>query len=241
MESASYRESHQGKGDDYQTFCESNSYARLLWRLESRALTHVVQSLPAALRTTYLDFASGTGRILAHLSPHFKIATAVDVSEQMLGVGRRRVPTADFVHADITRDSEAARGPFDVVTAFRFFLNAEPSLRLDAMRAITARMHQDSVFIFNNHRNRGSLTHRLLLSLGKSDKDLHYMPHSDVTALLFECGLRIRTTFHFGVLPATEQRALLPSVLSYPLERAAAAIPLMAKAANDIVYVTQRA
>ena len=82
----------------------------------------------------------------------------LDISDTMLAVARERVPDATLVQADATRNPAALQHRrFDFVTAFRFFLNAQPSLRDAAMAfLVTTLRDESSRLLFNVHGNRHS-------------------------------------------------------------------------------------
>lgn len=69
----------------------------------------------------------------------------------MLAHARRACPGARVLERDLTLAPLGER--FDVVTAFRFFLNAEPALRAAALDAIHASLAADGVLIANVHVN----------------------------------------------------------------------------------------
>ena len=75
----------------------------------------------------------------------------VDVSESMLEVARSKCPELKLVCQDITQES--LNRNFDVITAFRFFRNAEPGLRLAALTAIHDHLQTDGYLIANIHGN----------------------------------------------------------------------------------------
>jgi predicted TPR repeat methyltransferase len=156
-----YRTSHVGAqswAQDYDAkLFAPGSFDAAIWEREQVLLDRIVrQHVPH--RDSYLDFACGTGRVLSHVEPHFRTAVGLDISETMLTVARERVRTATLVQADATRDPAALHQQrFDFVTAFRFFLNAQPSLRDAAMAFLASTLkNEDSRLLFNVHGNRHS-------------------------------------------------------------------------------------
>jgi SAM-dependent methyltransferase len=241
---SSYRDSHVGKGEDYQRRFASCSFRRITWQWEQRLLPAIVQAqLPPGRRRRYLDFACGTGRILALLEPHFDEALGVDVSPTMLATAREscrsRVLQADLTAASHESNELAA---FDLITAFRFFPNAEPALRLAAMQRLAALLAPGGKLVFNNHQNDGSLTgqlRRLRRRLGGGSM-LPWMREADVLELVQAAGLRIAQRHHFGVVPGTEHRTLLPAALQYGVERLLERVPALGRMATCHVYVCER-
>jgi hypothetical protein len=74
----------------------------------------------------------------------------------MLAVARKKLKRTEIIETDITAENILKPRKFNLITAFRFFLNAEPELRLAAIRAITELLDDDGYFVFNNHQNSGS-------------------------------------------------------------------------------------
>ena len=156
-----YRTSHVGAeswAKDYDaTLFAPGSFDAAMWEREKRVLDRVVQQ-HVPRRGDYLDFACGTGRVLSHVEPHFRAAVGLDISADMLAVASERVPDATLVQADATRNPAALQHRrFDFVTAFRFFLNAQPSLREAAMAFLASTLRDESSrLLFNVHGNRYS-------------------------------------------------------------------------------------
>jgi predicted TPR repeat methyltransferase len=155
-----YRTSHVGPHSwarDYDAkLFAPGSFDAFIWEREQLLLERIVEQLPR--RESYLDFACGTGRVLSHVERSFRTAVGLDISDTMLAVARDRVRTAQLLQADATRNPAALGGRrFDFVTAFRFFLNAQPSLREDAMAFLASTLaDENSRLLFNVHGNRYS-------------------------------------------------------------------------------------
>ncbi|WP_244571224.1 class I SAM-dependent DNA methyltransferase [Mesorhizobium carmichaelinearum] len=149
-----YRSSHQtpGYGTDYtKTFC-SGYYAALWLRIERPLVEGILRPLGGPGRSC-LDFACGTGRVTTVAGPLFGEVVGVDVSQSMLACAR--VPgNVKLVKADLTVAPLSRR--FDVVTAFRFFLNAEDTLRRDALSAIHEHLNDGGLLVSNIHMNATS-------------------------------------------------------------------------------------
>jgi predicted TPR repeat methyltransferase len=156
-----YRTTHVGgeswaKDYDAKLF-SPGSFDAAMWEREQQLLDRIVQH-HVARRESYLDFACGTGRVLSHVERHFQTAVGLDISDTMLAAARKRVRTATLVEGDATRDPAVLDGRrFDFITAFRFFLNAQPSLRDDAMAFLASTLKDEhSRLLFNVHGNRHS-------------------------------------------------------------------------------------
>ncbi|MGB7328003.1 MAG: class I SAM-dependent methyltransferase, partial [Rubripirellula sp.] len=126
-----YRHSHLGadKAKSYNNLFQDNPYRKILWQFERQVVDRVIAELgQRPLR--HLDFACGTGRVVAHVESHDHLhSTGVDISPDMLNEARKHVGHSTLVEADLTRDDVLAEKRFDLITAFRFFPNAQGELR----------------------------------------------------------------------------------------------------------------
>lgn len=209
-ETLSYRD-HFERSDSARAYEQveygSTSHSDLLWQLEKEQLDAVVARLRRAHdRIDYLDFATGTGRVLGHLENSVDSAIGVEISESMAAIARTKV-TSPVVCGDITTNTDLVSEGYDLITAFRFFLNAEPPLRTAAMAALAARLRDDtSLLVLNNHGNLWS--HKLALwpihalHNGREYRpEGNYMSHKQVVALLDGAGLEVVTRIGCGVTP----------------------------------------
>ena len=248
--SASYKEHFSGPADAArydEVEYAPHSYGRLLWELEKAAL----ESLRAELRRThaqirYLDFASGTGRVAGFMEGLVDSATAIEVSESMAARARQRLAATAVLRRDITAGGAEVEGKYDLITAFRFFLNAEPGLRLAAVRALAARLQDEtSWLVFNNHGNLWSLKmigwpyHRVR-SFGKARKPYgNYLRHAEVRRFSEQAGLRIVRVLGLGVLGG-KVCGLLPFERALRLETRLARVPVLRRLGQDQIYVACR-
>ena len=83
-------------------------------------------------------------------------------------------------------------GPFDVITAFRFFLNADQSLRERALMTIKMRMHANSILIINNHGSYPSLRSLTIRLRGKiGSPNINEIKRSNFENMLKSIGFAI--------------------------------------------------
>ena len=112
----------------------------------------------------------------------------------------------------ITQENLLEGRKFDVITAFRFFLRAEVSLRQSVFSKIYELMNDDCLFIFNVHDNKNSLNRPLYFFsrlTGKespvpSSFDMGTRPHfqeAEVHSMLEESGLKLEKTVYLGFVP----------------------------------------
>jgi len=223
------------------------SYGQVLWGLERAALQKLVREFRQTHpQIHYLDFAAGTGRIAGFMEGLVETATAIEVSEAMAARARARLRATQVLCRDITASGCELEGKYDLITSFRFFLNAEPELRLAATKALAARLQDDqSWLVFNNHGNLWSLKiigwpyHRLR-SFRRGRKPYgNYLRHSEVKQLLAQAGLRIARVIGLGVLGGKLFNRLRFDTGSR-LEERLAASPFLSRFGQDQIYVACR-
>jgi ubiquinone/menaquinone biosynthesis C-methylase UbiE len=154
----SYRESHkyEGKGAEYEAYYQNKAWQRFLWSREQEIILRILEKYFTGRDIHLLDFACGTGRITELLENRVKTSTGIDVSGAMLAIAREKLKRTEIIETDITAENVLKPGKFNLITAFRFFLNAEPELRSGAIKAIAELLDEDGYFVFNNHQNSGS-------------------------------------------------------------------------------------
>jgi ubiquinone/menaquinone biosynthesis C-methylase UbiE len=159
-----YRQSHIAKGESYDATIAAQPFDAYMARCEAQYLREVIPSLTHR-GARYLDFACGTGRITATVSPLVTESVGIDVSDSMLAAARDKCPSTRFVCADLTQQPLELLdlGEFDLVTSFRFLGNAEHALRDRALAAISRLVRHGGYLVVNSHRNPlaiGSLLQR---------------------------------------------------------------------------------
>jgi SAM-dependent methyltransferase len=127
------------------------------------------------------------------VAPHFFEVVGVDISEKMAAVAKTRVAKASFHIGDLTAE-DAALGQFDLITAFRFFGNAEDALRQQVLRILRAKIRSDGWLIINNHRNPSAI--RCKLSGETAGMDL---THKKLTRFLADAGFRVEKAIPIGL------------------------------------------
>jgi ubiquinone/menaquinone biosynthesis C-methylase UbiE len=240
VSSTDYRQSHTaaGYGAAYDAKFSANPHRAMMWEFERRVLDDLVRTLFPGGGFRHLDFACGTGRILAHLEPAAADSVGVDVSPDMLQVARGRTVSARLVNADLTRDPVLSGSRFDLVTAFRFFPNAQPALRREAMRALTGVLADDGYLVFNNHLNTASAMLRVAHRLGKATT--LGMSEAEVRAMTHEAGLEVVSVTGIGVMPSNERVLLLPAAVLRRVEGFAFRRQLFARVCQNRVFVCRR-
>lgn len=212
----SYADSHKkhGKGVSYDEHYATNPWRRFLWSREQLALNDLVDEFFKDGDIHLLDFACGTGRIVRFLEDRVTEAVGVDVSESMLEEARAKLMRTELIQADITKENILKGRKFNLITAFRFFLNAEPELRQAALKALVSLLDENGYFVFNIHRNQTSPLARFKYK--RSHKKRNFMSMQEVRDMAGEAGLKIVKIYPVGFLPLYKIK--LPHVLNSAID-----------------------
>ncbi|MBL4852014.1 MAG: class I SAM-dependent methyltransferase [Gammaproteobacteria bacterium] len=188
----------------------------------------------------YLDFAVGTGRILEIAAPNFSEVVGIDVSEDMLKQARKKVPKARLIKIDITSEN-LDLDKFNVISSFRFVLNAEPALREAALQSLRLVIEDGGCLIINNHLNKWSFTGLVC----RFSNFIHGKPRhkilsdTDIRYLLERCEFKVLEKYGFGLIPTWRNRLLLWSGVTYKLECFLNRSSFLQKFAKDRIYICQ--
>jgi len=190
-----YRQSHLLKGSVYDATLAQEAFSIYSENIQKELIARFVDSTLGGKIPRHLDFACGTGRMTSYFAGLARESFGVDVSESMIGEAQRKCPNTKFFLQDITRN-DLDLAPVDVVSAFRFFGNAQESLRREALNAISRRLLPGGYLIINNHRNPITplyLMHRL--GGGHDRVDFTYF---GMRRLLVAAGFQIVRTWGIG-------------------------------------------
>ena len=123
----------------------------------------------------------------------------------MLAVARERVPGVIFVGSDGRElGSVVPDASMDLVTAFRFFPNADPALRRSVTEAIAAVVRPGGHVLFNNHRNFWSSSY-----LARRLRRASPAPgarNADLVGPFLEQGFTVVARHSLGVLPQSDEQ-----------------------------------
>jgi SAM-dependent methyltransferase len=223
------------------------SHSSMIWEVEKAQLDQIVSGLGSLGHPiNYLDFATGTGRVLEHLAPRVGSAVGIDVSEQMVDIARTKVE-CPIICGDVTRESGLLDGfaPFDLITGFRFLLNAGPELRDSALRSLRELLRDDeSLLVVNNHSNL--VSHKALLwpvhrlRQGGNVTSGNYLTHRELVRAFHAAGLEVVARHGAGVVPARIYAVAKNPGAALAVEHRAAAAGVTRFGANQM-YVLRRA
>ena len=220
---------------------QPGSYDDMVWRWEQGVLDQEIRRLQMNVPAVeYLDFGCGTGRIAAYVESKVAHATGVDPAEAMVRIARERVRHTDLVVADITQNDVFSGHVFDLITAFRIFLNSQPQLREEMMNVLVPKLRNGhSVFIFNIHGNLWS--HRLFSKIWYTlcGRRLNTMTLREATRFINKHNLTIVRWYGFGILPKVVYR-VLGSLWAYKIDQFFSPIPGMRYISYDLVFVCKK-
>lgn len=238
--STDYRQSHLQKnmGKHYHSRFSNNPHRSLIWEMEQDVLSSIRRRYYADHEISHLDFACGTGRILGHFEKDVSVSVGIDVSASMLEVARKRLQQSEIIEADITKDDVLGDRKFNLITAFRFFPNAQGSLRREAMSQLVKHLDDNGFVVFNNHKNYSSTIYRLARMLRRGGDA--GMKMTEVKELLSESGLKIEEIYHIGVFPSTEKHLWLPRFMLGTLEKLFSSCNIFRNLALDLIFVCKR-
>lgn len=207
-----YAQSHQSKGKDYHNRFSKWHGRAMMQALES---TFIINTIENKKIFQYLDFACGTGRILDITASYSDSTFALDVSQSMLEVAKSRHDKCNFLCKDFREGIEEIENiKFDLITAFRFFPNAERNLRISALKYLSQRLSDDGILILNNHQNFWSIPYIFYRFLGLKSGQ-RGMTDSDIKQLAQQASLKIAHRVSLGVVPQTERI----SAIGWPVTR----------------------
>jgi SAM-dependent methyltransferase len=205
-----YSSSHLHAGEQYQARFNARPGRAAMWELEKPLIKDIFRSL-APHRA--LDFATGTGRIVAELEgilPDCEFH-GIDISADMLALARTKCARVTFHEMDGRQAlDEFGKESFDVVSAFRFFPNAEPPLRKDVADQIAALTRPGGHVVLNNHRSFWSIPYVSMRAVGNKFGN-YGSPNADIKKLFTDRGFFVARKYSLGVWPQTDLRSLLLS------------------------------
>lgn len=183
--------------DEYDQLFKSDKCEQVCWEIERAALAVVLQGLLVSAKnrdTRALDFACGTGRITVVLVESGWQPVGLDASPAMIAPAQRRLPEVEF-QVGLLGEGEtdewlsAHGGPFRLVTAFRFFLNAPADQRETVLAKLVNQLDVQGCMIVNNHGSGPSLRN-LGLRL-RRNRDATRLSQREFLSILHRAGLSI--------------------------------------------------
>jgi 2-polyprenyl-3-methyl-5-hydroxy-6-metoxy-1,4-benzoquinol methylase len=216
----------------------------LLWQIEQGHLNEIIgQQRKKLTRIDYLDFACGTGRIISFVEPQVDSATGIEISPEMIKIAQKYVKDASLQCRDITSDDAEIENKYDLITTYRFILNAEPALRVAGFKALAARLKdQSSRLVFSNHGNPWSYKalmwpiHFSRQYLFGKKREGNYLTNRQARAVVEAAGLEIVDVTGVGFISPRIVK-LLPFSWCQKIEAALAGKPLLQSLGVNQLFV----
>jgi O-antigen/teichoic acid export membrane protein/SAM-dependent methyltransferase len=244
-EPVSYRLSHLGpeKARAYDDdLWDPRAAKGLDWLVEQQLLADVLRSRVPSGPQAAADFACGTGRVLEFLSRYYASPVGIDVSPDMLALARDRCPRATVVLGDVTTIPALAPGPFDLITAFRFFLNAEPDLRSSALSWMQGALRPGGLVVANFHLNPVSLRGTYLRLRMQPATRPSMMTSEEARQLFLAHGFTVQRILGYSFLPyRRDGRKLLAPAARRAVETSLAGTDFFRPIAGNFLLVAELA
>lgn len=223
----------------------AESYSTRIWQLQRPLVEKTLADFQAAQSkpVQLLDFACGTGRVLACVENFAETADGVDISESMISVARTRCRRARLLVGDVLANPGLLGGKqYDVITCFRLLLNLEPELRGRILERLRQSLRPGGLLVVNIHGNSRSLRHpairwrRWREKSAKTDAMLNEMSPGEAEKLLAATGFSVLHRAGFGMMPPGLYKTPLRS-LAFGLDRLLAGQTGWSAWSVDILYV----
>ena len=205
VDKKNYTSSHFNKGEDYHIKFENLPGRKIMWDLEKKIIDEFINNKNIF---SHLDFASGTGRIAKFLEKNNKEQYLLDSSKKMLGYAKKILDLnkSTFIEDDFTKTTLNKK--FDLITAFRFFPNAEFFLREQAMKFISEHLKDDGILIINNHFNFWSIP--FIFSRLTFRNNGFGMTHKEIIKLVKINNLKIYKYKSVGLFTYKDKSSFIP-------------------------------
>ena len=193
--------SHPEYGSKYEETYIRGYYFYQWKYIEKPLIEKIFNKLKLLNVKSCLDIACGTGRILSVVEEHFSETYGIDVSESMLEQAKNKCSQSTLIRSDITQIP--FNNTFDLITAFRYFLNAEEELREKTLSSVYSLLNKDGIFILNIHVNSRSIRGRYYTLRNKiSGKNIaNVIEYDDLVSDLNKHGLFVTETYWYSYLP----------------------------------------
>lgn len=239
-----YRLSHldEGKGESYDKAFSEKSYRKFIWNWEKQVLHRIIEKFYGGNKEIdYLDFACGTGRIISFMENYVSKSIGVDVSESMLRKGRKKVSKSKLILSDITIKNILIEERYDLITSFRFFLNAQAKLRENVLKELSLLLKKKGCFVFNIHMNNTcilSIMTRLYMKVRSIDSsNFKTISITDINKALSQNGFEVVDIYHKGIIPIKNENTKFPIGILNILEKPFSLIPFFRYFSRYVIFV----
>ena len=196
-----YRDTHLGteKAAEYEQAYALGFYADEWDWFERPFLVRTFSRLRTRGAAEAADFACGTGRVLRVAADVFPTTFGLDISPDMLAVAAANSPTSKLLAIDASAGT--LHEQFDVVSAFRFFLNAEDPLRRAGADAVFRMLRPGGSLVVNTHTQPWSPLGVTKVMRRVYGSRLRTLSARSLCSLLRHAGFTIDSVTYHGLVP----------------------------------------
>ncbi len=226
-----------------QVMYAADSYDTFMWKVQRPFVRAMVESMaPREGGLRYLDFACGTGRITSALEDLAGESMGLDISPDMVEAAAAKSTSTSFRSGDILAEPELLSGRFDLITAFRFFVNTEDDMRRRVMPALGALLAgRDSRLVFNVHMNTLHFIPNHVYRRLHGWPGRRTMSYPNARRLAREAGLEVVGLYGFGLVPERLHRGPLAQVARWIDRKTAGKTPFRLFCRDLVVVCRLRA
>lgn len=237
----SYKYSHRWEkfANDYDKNISSKFESRI-YKIEENILTNIFHRYWSK-DSQILDFACWTWRITSFIKSQYPNIVGYDISDEMLMVANKKYKNISFYKKDIL--NERIIDKFDIITSFRFFLNAEYDLKKDILLSLYNLLDKNGIIIFNIHMNKLSIAFlltRIKYLLWLTNIKQKWMSYMDVQKLLEETWYKIDYSIGYSFLLWNPLLVFLPSPILYYIDNILSKISILKIFSKDIIFVIKK-
>jgi hypothetical protein len=147
----------------------------------------------------------------------------------------RQKSSSEVLVADILDPAQRPSGQFDLITAFRFFLNVDPVLRAEVMEVLASMLRPGTGrLVFNIHGNKTSSA-ALVRLRPDAARSANLLGVGEVQQCTRAAGLQVVGRYGYGLSPRTMYHGRL-SRLVRTIDSSLCG-PLLNRVSHEIVYI----
>ena len=232
----------------------TNNFELAIFELEKVYLNQIYASwLSDRGAFAYLDYATGTGGILALFADKTTVKFAVDSSHLQLECAKSKVPEATFIADNIATNPDCLPIRFELITCFRLLVNLEQENRLPVLQGLSNALKDDGILILDNHMNRHSVLGLIALRMkhwfGYRDKNaetfgqkriINTISQTEMVQLANMASLMVKDVYRFMILPGYMKWTILPIRWLIKVERIMATVSWLNWLGKNQIFVCEK-
>ncbi len=213
--------------------------------LEVNLIKKIAKAFLQLSKNTYLDIATGSGRMISQLEYCFDESLGLDSSKNMLTFARSKTKVTSFLRAD-SENLPFTTNSFSIVTCFRLFINLSKTGRKKFLLGCKRILNEQGILVVDNHCNKisptgllGSLRFRL-----SNNINVAFKLYSLMFPFQFDSELRSA-----GFVPVARLYTFFPSISHLPfiskslkiaIDSCLSGLPVIRSFADLIVLVARK-